>query len=106
MRVPAVATKQELLREIRTQREKIRSLGVEKLGLFGSFAREEQGPKSDVDLLVRFRPEEKTFDNLMELGFLLEDLLQRRVELVTTEGLSPYLGPHILKEVQDVALDA
>ncbi len=106
MKMPAVATKQELLREIRTHREKIRSLGVEKLGLFGSFVREEQGPKSDIDLLVRFRPEEKTFDNFMELGFLLEDLLQRRVELVTTEGLSPYLGPHILEEVQDVALDA
>lgn len=102
----AVATKQEILREIWTHREEILSLGVEKLGLFGSFVRGEQGPKSDVDLLVRFRPEEKTFDNFMGLGFLLEDLLQRRVELVTTEGLSPYLGPHILEEVQDVALDA
>jgi len=102
----AVATKQEILHEILAHRVQIRSLGVERLGLFGSFVRGEQGPKSDVDLLVRFRPEEKTFDNLMELGFFLEDLLQRRVELVTTEGLSPYLGPHILEEVQDVALDA
>lgn len=102
----AVATKQEILRRVQTRREAIRSLGVERLGLFGSFVRGEQGPQSDVDLLVRFRPEEKTFDNFMELSFLLEDLLQRRVELVTTEGLSPYLGPHILEEVQDVALDA
>lgn len=102
----AIRTKQGILREIHAHRKEIRSLGVEKLGLFGSFVREEQGPKSDVDLLVRFRPEKKTFDNFMELVFLLEDLLQRRVELVTTEGLSPYLGPHILAEVQDVALDA
>lgn len=102
----AVATKQEILRRIHNHREEIRSLGVERLGLFGSFVREEQGLQSDVDLLVRFRPAEKTFDHFMELAFLLEDLLQRRVELVTTEGLSPYLGPHILEEVQDVALDA
>ena len=99
----AVATKQEILRRVQTRREAIRSLGVERLGLFGSFVRGEQSPQSDVDLLVRFRPEEKTFDNFMELAFLLEDLLQRRVELVTTEGLSPYLGPHILEEVQDVS---
>jgi len=101
----AVATKQEIFCRVQAHREAIRSLGVERLGLFGSFVRGEQGSQSDVDLLVRFRPEEKTFDNFMELAFLLEDLLQRRVELVTTEGLSPYLGPHILEEVQDVALD-
>jgi predicted nucleotidyltransferase len=101
----AVATKQEILRRIQTHREEIRALGVEGLGLFGSFVRGEQGPESDVDLLVRFRPREKTFDNFMGLAFLLEDVLQRRVELVTTEGLSPYLGPRILEEVQDVALD-
>jgi predicted nucleotidyltransferase len=102
----AVATKQEVLRRLQSRQAEIRSLGVERLGLFGSFVRGEQGPQSDVDLLVRFCPTEKTFDHFMELAFLLEDLLQRRVELVTTEGLSPYLGPRILEEVQDVALDA
>jgi predicted nucleotidyltransferase len=102
----AVATKQDIVRRIREQGEKIRALGVEALGLFGSFARDEQGPESDVDLLVRFRREQKSFDNFMELAFLMEDLLGRKVELVTTEGLSPYLGPHILEEVQDVALGA
>ena len=102
----AVVTKQEILRRIQTHREEIRAFGVEGLGLFGSFVRGDQDPESDVDLLVRFRPREKTFDNFMGLSFLLEDILQRRVELVTTEGLSPYLGPHILKEVQDVALGA
>jgi predicted nucleotidyltransferase len=101
-RMSAVATKQEILRRIQTHREEIRALGVEGLGLFGSFVRGEQGPESDVDLLVRFRPREKTFDNFMGLAFLLEDVLQRRVELVTTEGLSPYLGPQILEEVQDM----
>ena len=102
----AVKTREDIFDRIRKHREQIRSLGVERLGLFGSFLRDEQKAGSDVDLLVRFRPAAKSFDRFMALVFLLEDLLQRRVELVTTEGLSPYLGPRILDEVQDVALDA
>lgn len=97
-------TRQDVLRRLREHGEEIRALGVERLGLFGSFVRDEQGPDSDVDLLVRFRPEKKSFDNLMELASLLEDVLRRRVELVTTEGLSPYIGPRILEEAQDVPL--
>lgn len=102
----AVVTKQEILSRIQGHRDEIRSLGVERLGLFGSFARGEQSAESDVDLLVRFRPDAKSFDHFMKLAFLLEDVLQRRVELVTTEGLSPYIGPRILREVQDVFLDS
>lgn len=102
----AVETSQDILDRLRSHRDQIRALGVERLGLFGSFVREEQNTGSDVDFLVRFRPEAKSFDRFMALAFLLEDLLQRRVELVTTEGLSPHLGPRILDEVQDVALDA
>jgi hypothetical protein len=79
---------------------------VKRLGLFGSFVREQQHPDSDVDLLVEFEPTRKTFDHFMALSFLLEDLLRRRVELVTSESLSPYLRPHVLDEVEDVALAA
>jgi len=79
---------------------------VKRLGVFGSFVRGQQRPDSDVDLLVEFDPALKTFDNFMALSLLLEDLLQRRVELVTTESLSPHLRPHILDEVEDVALAA
>jgi hypothetical protein len=42
----------------------------------------------------------------MELTFLLEELLGRKVELVTPEALSPYIGPHILKEVERVPIAA
>jgi predicted nucleotidyltransferase len=100
----AVATKHEVISRLLQHRDEIRSLGVEKLGLFGSFAREEQVPGSDVDILVEFRGEEKSFDNFMQLAFLLEDLLQRPVELLTPQALSPYLGTRILDEVQDVPL--
>ena len=84
----------------------LRSLGVQCLGLFGSFVRQEQAADSDVDLLVEFAPGKKTFDNSMQLSFLLEDIFQRRVELVTPESLSPYIGPHVMQEVEYVNLAA
>jgi len=80
----------------------IRALGVERLALFGSVLRGEAGPDSDVDLLVQFAPGAKTFDRLLDLSDLLEERLGRRVELVTMEALSPFLGPRILAEAQDV----
>jgi predicted nucleotidyltransferase len=55
---------------------------------------------------VEFEPGRKTFDNFMKLTFLLEDLLHHRVELVTAESLSPYIGPYILEEVEYAPLAA
>lgn len=81
---------------------RIKSFGVKRLGLFGSFVRNTADLNSDVDLLVEFEGGKKSFDNFMELGVYLEALLNRKVELVTPQSLSKYIGPHILKEVQDV----
>jgi predicted nucleotidyltransferase len=100
----SVRTKESVLSLISEHQDRIKALGVKRLGLFGSFARREQGAASDVDLLVEFEQGEKTFDNFIQLSFLLEDLLERRVELVTPESLSPYIGPHILREVEYVPL--
>jgi hypothetical protein len=80
----------------------IRALGVARLALFGSVLRGDARPDSDVDLLVQFSPGAKTFDRFLALSELLEDRLGRRVELVTTEALSPFIGPRILAEAQDV----
>lgn len=92
--------KELILELLRTHQNKLRALGVRQVGLFGSFARGEQNDQSDVDILVEFEPDKKTFDNFVQLAYWLEDLLGRRVELVTPESLSPYLGPSILKEVE------
>lgn len=100
----AVDTTQEVIERLRVHRDRIQSLGARKLGLFGSFARGESGRESDVDLLVEFEEGKKSFDNFLALAELLEELLAREVELVTREGLSPYLGPRILAEVKDVPL--
>jgi predicted nucleotidyltransferase len=102
--VAAVQTNRDVFSRLREHREAIRSLGVGRLGVFGSFTRNEQHDESDVDVLVEFEKDKKNFDRFMELAFLLEDILQRRVELVTVESLSPHIGPRILAEVQDVPL--
>lgn len=95
-------TKAGVIERLEQVREQIQALGVRRIALFGSVLRGEARPGSDVDLLVAFDPEQKTLNHFMSLAFLLEDVLQRRVELVTTEALSPYIGPHILREAEDV----
>jgi predicted nucleotidyltransferase len=56
---------------------------------------------SDKDILVEFTPEKHTFDNFMEVVFLLEEILGRKVEMITPEALSPHIGPYILKAVTE-----
>ncbi len=99
-------TKQDILTLIEANQAQIRVFGVKELGLFGSFVREQQRADSDIDLLVEFEPDKKTFDNFMQLAFFLEDLFQRRVELITTDALSPYIGPHILTEAEYARLSS
>jgi uncharacterized protein len=101
-----VKTKQDILNVLEQNRSRLKALGAKKIGLFGSFVRGEQRLDSDIDLLVEFEPGQKTFDNFIEMSFFLEEVLQHRTELVTVESLSPYLGPHILREVEYAALAA
>ncbi len=102
----SVHTKREVFKTLSDHSAQLKDLGVKKIGLFGSFVRDEQTPESDIDLLIQFEPDKKNFDNFMDLSGLLEDLLQRRVEIVTTEGLSPYIGPRIMSEVEYASLSA
>ena len=96
--------KQEIFTRLQQNTTHIQSLGVQRLGLFGSYVRGEQTDTSDVDLLVEFEAGKKTFDSFMSLAFYLEDLLERPVELVTPESISPHIRPYISREVQYVAL--
>ncbi len=95
-----VRSKEDIVAILTQNLDRIRSLGVRKLGLFGSFVRGQQDDGSDVDVLVEFESGLKTFDNFMDLSFFLEEKLERRVELVTTDALSPHIGPYILAEVE------
>ena len=101
-----IKTKHDVLKVLHQNRDRFKALGVSRIGLFGSFVRGEQHPDSDIDLLVEFEAGQKTFDTFMELSFLLKKIFQRQIELVTVEALSPYIGAHILKEVEYAALTA
>lgn len=93
-----------ILQTLSDHRQELADFGVDRIGLFGSYSHENATPNSDIDLLVDIRKEKKTFKNFMALTYFLEDLFDRNVELVTRESLSPYIGPHILKTVEDVPL--
>jgi predicted nucleotidyltransferase len=85
-------------------RMRLVAAGVRRLGIFGSYARNEARADSDVDVLVSFEPKQRTFENLYEVGETLEEVFQRKVDLVTEDSLSPHIGPHILREVQYINL--
>jgi predicted nucleotidyltransferase len=102
----SVQTKDHVLSLLRAHQQRLRSLGVRRLGLFGSFVRQQPNAESDVDVLVEFEPGRKTFDAFIALASFLEELFERRVELLTPESLSPYLRPHIMEEIEYVAFDA
>ncbi len=99
-----VLNKDSLLGIISSNKDAIRRYGVKTLGLFGSFSRNKQTDESDVDLLVDFEPGKETYKNFIGLAYFMEELLGRKVELITRNGMSPYIGPKILKEVEDVPL--
>ena len=73
--------------------------GVTRIGIFGSFVRGEQSDKSDVDILVELAEGYKTLRNFVALADYLEILLNRDVDLITTEGLDPNIRPYVEKEV-------
>ncbi len=89
----------DILEILRKNMVTIQSFGIKSIGVFGSYVKERQEGASDLDILVEFEVGKKNFDNFMNLHFFLEDLLKVKVDLVTKEALSPYLGPSILKEV-------
>jgi predicted nucleotidyltransferase len=77
-------------------------LGVETLCLFGSVARDEASPDSDVDLLVSFRST-PTFSEFMKVRIFLEDLLGMKVDLITESGLRDAVRPWVEKDAIRVA---
>ena len=100
-----VFNKASLIQQLTSHSNEIRNFGVKQLGFFGSFAKNTNiDANSDVDFLVDFEPGKKTYDNFIDLSFFLEELLGRKIELVTLQSLSKYIGPHILREVENVCL--
>lgn len=98
-----VTSKKDILQLIESKASCISALGAERLGLFGSFARGGQQDTSDVDLVVEFRPGMKTFSNLFDMAELLEKLLQKKVDLLTWEGMAGFVQNEVKKDIDYVS---
>lgn len=94
-------TRDDILRILSAKKDELARLGARRLGLFGSFARDEARPDSDVDLLVDL--DLHSFDRYMDLKLYLEDLLGRRIDLVLSDRIKPALRERILGSVIDAA---
>jgi len=79
--------KGEILKKLRENRKKIERFGVEKIGIFGSFARDEAKENSDIDIVVKFERGKATFKNVAGLVDFLEELFDRKVDLLTPDGI-------------------
>lgn len=98
-------TKQEIFKTIQDNKETIKSFGVTQIGLFGSYVRDEQTENSDIDFLVDIIKEKKTLKNYIDFCDMLENLFENnKIDIVSKKGLSEFIGPHILKEVNYVKI--
>ncbi len=95
----------DALTTIREHGKELRACGVRRVGVFGSCARGEERPGSDVDVYVEFEDTERTYDNFFALHELLEHALGRRVDLVTDKSLTESKARLILPTVRYASLD-
>ena len=73
--------------------------GISKIGIFGSVARREDTPQSDLDLLVQFT-QRTSLLGMVRLERELSNAIGRKVDLVTEESISPYLRETIMADLQ------
>ncbi len=98
-----MTTRENIISTLKSHKSQLSEFGVQNIGLFGSYLRNEQSDKSDIDLLIDFDPEKENFDNFMAIYDIFENAFKNeKIEIVTKNGLSQYIGPKILKDVMYV----
>lgn len=93
-------TKQEILNYLIENKEYLLThFHLRKIGVFGSFARNEQKPGSDIDLLIERTPDAKNlFDSDMELQEFLMKKFNRKIDICTEKYIKSYARSFILKD--------
>jgi uncharacterized protein len=93
--------KSEILNKLKSSKPELNKYGVAKIGLFGSSVRNEANDNSDIDIIIDFNSNSETFDNYMNTCNYLEKVFFGiKLDIVTEKGLSPFIGPYILKEAE------
>ena len=89
----------EVIARLKEVEPAIRARGGQALYLFGSHARDEAGPDSDIDVFIdKDKSRQFGFDEFMDIYFLLRERLSERVDYGAREGLSPALLAEIERE--------
>ena len=84
--------------------DRLEHIGVKRLAVFGSVARGTTNDKSDLDILVRFEDNKKTFDNFMELKFFLQEIFPEvHIDLVLEDSLKETIRKRVLSEAREIA---
>lgn len=97
-------TLQTITQTLTAQKAKLQQFGLRRIGIFGSMARGEATTTSDVDLLLDFDPAQKTYKNFIGSTTFLEQLLHQPIDAVTPQALSPYIKPHVDKDITYVQI--
>ena len=96
-----ILSKSEIEQTLLKHHDTLGKYSVKWLGLFGSYVKKAAHENSDIDQLVEF--EKLSFDNYMGLCILLEDLFEKKIDLVISNSVKPRLKPCIENEVEYVA---
>jgi len=92
-------TKSDIIGQVRALQDELHHrFHVRKIGIFGSYSREEQKDGSDIDLIVEF-DQPIGMMAFVHLQAFLEDALGMRVDLGTPDGLHPLIRDQVLREV-------
>ena len=95
-----VSIKEEVLSKLEANLPEIRErFGIETIGIFGSVARGDDTPESDVDVMISFLPFHTNYHNLLGVNHFLMDLFGRKVDVVTINGISPYIKPYVESDI-------
>jgi predicted nucleotidyltransferase len=96
--------KDQIFEQLRLHKDVLQDFGVQEIGLFGSYVKNKATENSDIDLLIDLRKGQKSLFNVIRLGDYLESILEKKVDIVTPQGLSKHIGKHILAEVERIPL--
>lgn len=94
--------KDKVINLLKEHLAQIQKYKIKKISIFGSVARGQELPESDIDILIKFEGP-ASYDMYMDLKFFLEDLLGRKVDLITEDSLRNEIKKHVEKDLIRVA---
>ena len=99
LRQERMLTPSQIVKTLERNNAQLKGLGVQKLGLFGSYIKNKHRGSSDIDFIVKLR--KPTLDSYMELKFFLEKTFKKKADVVIEGNIKPALS-YIKKEAKYV----